>query len=147
MAPLDDDLDQVWKALANSDRRRILDLLREYERRGEGGMATGEMVMCFPGLSRFAVMQHLQVLEKANLVVTHRQGRMVFNHLNAVPIRAIYERWVSEFEGSWAGGLLNLKRELEDGDRSGAQTRGSKRGDSRRISELRPGKSQEARRG
>lgn len=108
-----DDLDPVWKALANPDRRRILDLLRESESRGEGGVATGTLVMEFPGLSRFAVMQHLEVLEASGLVVPRREGRMVLNYLNAVPIRAIYERWVSRFEGQWAGALLSLKRRLE----------------------------------
>lgn len=108
-----DDLDPVWKALANPDRRRILDLLRESENRGEGGVATGTLVMEFPGLSRFAVMQHLEVLEASGLVVPRREGRMVLNYLNAVPIRAIYERWVSRFEGQWAGALLSLKRRLE----------------------------------
>jgi len=89
------DLDPVWKALANSDRRAILDLLREAEIRGEGGLPTGEIVMAFPGLSRFAVMQHLGVLQAAELVVSRRHGRLVLNYLNAVPIQQIYERWVS----------------------------------------------------
>lgn len=110
-----DDLDPVWKALANADRRFILDLLRDAEHRGEAGTPTGEVVMAFPGLSRFAVMQHLEVLQQANLVVARREGRMVLNYLNAVPIRAIYERWVSRFEGQWAGALLSLKRRLEAG--------------------------------
>lgn len=113
MATHHDDLDAVWKALANPDRRSILDLLREAEHRGQAGTPTGELVMAFPGLSRFAVMQHLEVLQTANLVVARREGRMVLNYLNAVPIRAIYERWVSRFEGQWAGALLSLKRRLE----------------------------------
>lgn len=114
MAPISDELDPIWKALANADRRTILDLLREAEHRGEAGTPTGELVMAFPGLSRFAVMQHLEVLQAANLVVARREGRMVLNYLNAVPIRAIYERWVSRFEGQWAGALLSLKRRMEN---------------------------------
>lgn len=110
-----DNLDPVWKALANADRRSILDLLRDAEHRGEAGTPTGEVVMAFPALSRFAVMQHLEVLQRANLVVARREGRMVLNYLNAVPIRAIYERWVSRFEGQWAGALLSLKKRLEHG--------------------------------
>jgi DNA-binding transcriptional ArsR family regulator len=126
MTPPDDDLDPVWKALANPDRRRILDLLREAEHRGRGGLPTGEIVLQFPGVSRFAVMQHLEVLEHAGLVVPRRQGRLVLNHLNAVPIRAIYERWVSRFEGRWAGALLHLKRRLES--RPAAADRTTRRG-------------------
>lgn len=108
-----DDLDPVWRALANADRRRMLDLLRESEQSGQGGLATGEIVMAFPEVSRFAVMQHLGVLQKANLVVCRRAGRVKLNFLNAVPIRAIYERWVSQYEGQWAGALLSMKRRLE----------------------------------
>lgn len=108
-----DPLDVVWKALANRDRRRILDMLREAEQRGEGGVPTGEIALALGEVSRYAVMQHLRVLERANLVVTHKRGRMVLNHLNAVPIRQIYERWVSEFEGAWAGTLTDLKRRME----------------------------------
>lgn len=114
MVTMSDNLDPVWKALANPDRRTILDLLREAEHRGEAGTPTGELVMAFPGLSRFAVMQHLEVLQEANLVVARREGRMVLNYLNAVPIRAIHERWVSRFEGQWAGALLSLKRRMEN---------------------------------
>lgn len=111
--PGTDPLDVVWKALANGDRRRILDLLRDAEHRGDPGVPTGEIVLALGELSRYAVMQHLRVLEKANLIVPHRRGRLVLNHLNAVPIRQIYERWVSEFEGAWAGTLTDLKRRME----------------------------------
>jgi DNA-binding transcriptional ArsR family regulator len=129
-----DPLDPVWKALANTDRRRILDLLRDAERRGEGGIPTGEIVLTLGELSRYAVMQHLRVLERANLVVTHRRGRLVLNHLNAVPIRQIYERWVSEFEGAWAGTLTDLKRRIEgDGIGDGAAAKPRERANDERV--------------
>ena len=60
----DDPLDPVWKALANPFRRKILDLLREE------AMTTGDLAAAFPELSRYAVMQHLDVLEQAGLIVT-----------------------------------------------------------------------------
>lgn len=105
-----DDLDPVWKALADPTRREILDLLRERPR------ATSEIVERFPHLSRFGVMKHIEVLRQASLINTRVEGRRRVNSLNAVPIRRIYERWVSEFEGCWASGLLNLKRNLENED-------------------------------
>ncbi len=108
-----DSLDLIWKALANADRRRIVDMLRE------GPLATGEIVLAFPELSRFAVMQHLGVLEEAGLIVTQKEGRMVYNHLNVVPIQRIYERWVRPFEGLWAGALVSMKRTLEREQRRG----------------------------
>lgn len=83
--------------------------------------------MAFPELSRYAVMQHLGVLQRADLVVSHHEGRVRVNHLNAVPIRRIYERWVSRYEGHWAGALLALKSELEE-ERSPQRPRKSSSG-------------------
>ena len=100
--------DAVWRALASPLRRRILDLLTG------GPRTTGELAEAFPELSRFAVMQHLKVLEEAELVVPRRRGRQRFNHLNAVPIQRIYRRWVSRYTGRWADALVALKEELEE---------------------------------
>jgi DNA-binding transcriptional ArsR family regulator/uncharacterized protein YndB with AHSA1/START domain len=102
-----DQLDLVWKALSDPTRRGLLDLLRERPR------TTGELCSAFSDLSRFAVMKHLGVLERAGLVVERRQGRQCWHHLNAVPLRRIYERWVSEYASGWAGSLLELKRQAE----------------------------------
>jgi DNA-binding transcriptional ArsR family regulator len=90
------DLTPVWKALADPTRRRLLDLLRARPR------TTGELAARVP-LSRFAVMKHLGVLARARLVLVRRRGRERWNHLNAVPIRRIYERWLSPYEAR--GGL------------------------------------------
>jgi DNA-binding transcriptional ArsR family regulator/uncharacterized protein YndB with AHSA1/START domain len=101
-----EDLSQVWKALSDPTRRRVLDLLREQPR------TTGELSAEF-AVSRYAVMKHLNVLEKAGLIVVRRKGRQRWNHLNAVPLRRIYERWVSTYESHWAGTLLQIKRAAE----------------------------------
>jgi len=122
-----DDLEHVWKALANTVRREILDQLRE------GPLATGELVLFFPDISRFAVMQHLKVLEEAGLVVTKKEGRVKINHLNAVPIRMIYERWVSRYEGEWASALTGLKRSIEDDRRDKKRRRPFPKQDGERL--------------
>ncbi len=106
-----DALDPVWRALANPVRRRILDLLME------GPRTTGELATAFPALSRFAVMQHLKVLEEADLVLPRRQGRERHNHLNPVPIQRIYDRWVHRFMQPWTEALVGLKDEVESRDR------------------------------
>jgi DNA-binding transcriptional ArsR family regulator len=103
------DLDQIWKALSDETRRTILDFLRA------GPRTTTEIVEQFPKLSRFAVMKHLDVLRQAALVLTREEGRQRINSLNAVPIRAIYERWVSKYEGTWANALLRVKEVAERG--------------------------------
>lgn len=66
-----------------------------------------------PELSRFGVMKHLAVLREAGLVQSRDQGRSVVNSLNVIPIRLIYERWVSEYQDLWARRLTGLKRSLE----------------------------------
>lgn len=102
------ELDPVWKALSDPTRRTILDILRD------GPRTTTEIVERFPRLTRFAVMKHLDVLREAGLVQTRELGRQRMNSLNAVPIRRIYERWVSRFQELWSSELLRIKELAED---------------------------------
>ena len=97
----------MFRALASPHRRRILDLLRA------GPRTTGDLAGRLEGVSRYAAMQHLGVLEAAGLVVARREGRLRFNHLNAVPLRRAYERWVGRFAGEAAAGLLAVERLVE----------------------------------
>ena len=97
----------VWRALSSPVRRRMLDSLRR------GPRTTGELAEAFPLLSRFAVMQHLGVLEDTGLVVVRREGRHRYNYLNAVPLQQLYERWVSRYAGQAAGETLRVKRFVE----------------------------------
>ena len=102
-----DELDAVWKALSDSTRRSILDLLRH------GPRTTTQIVEAFPHLSRFGVMKHMDVLREAGLIHTREERRQRINSLNVVPIRQIYERWVGRFEGLWASHLLRIKKDAE----------------------------------
>jgi DNA-binding transcriptional ArsR family regulator len=102
-----DELDNVWKALSDSTRRAILDLLRQ------GPRTTTQIVEAFPHLSRFGVMKHIDVLREANLIHTREEGRQRINSLNVVPIRQIYERWMGPFEELWASHLLRIKEDAE----------------------------------
>ena len=104
-----DDLAPLWKALSDTTRREILDLLRERP------WTTGELAEAFPS-TRFAVMKHLEVLVEAGLVVSRKQGRERWNHLNALPLQRLYERWVRPYEAHWAAGLLRLKDLAEGGN-------------------------------
>ena len=58
-------------------------------------------------------MQHLKVLEVANLITTIRQGRQRHNYINPVPIQRIYDRWVSRYMQPWTDALTSLKDDLE----------------------------------
>lgn len=100
-------MDNVFAALANASRRRILDLLREHP-----GCSLQDLCDYFE-ISRIAVMKHLRVLEKALLVVSRKEGRQRQLYFNAVPIQMIYDRWTSEYSAYWASGLTRIKYRLE----------------------------------
>jgi DNA-binding transcriptional ArsR family regulator len=100
----------VFTALADPTRRDLLDQL--FASDGQSLSALEERLP----MSRFGVMKHLKVLEEANLVVTRRRGREKLHFLNPVPIRLVYERWVSKYAEPWVSGLTALKRELEEED-------------------------------
>lgn len=99
--------DAAFKALADGRRRRILDLLRGKER------TTGELCALFPELDRCTVMQHLRVLERADLVIVKRDGRLRWNYLNPLPIKAIHDRWISSYAAASVKLLERLKRDME----------------------------------
>lgn len=101
------DTSKVWKALSDPTRRKLLDLVRE------APQTTGDLVDHFDDIGRCAVMKHLGILEKANLIITKREGKFRWNHINAIPIQEIYERWVRKYEAQWATNLLQLKKLAE----------------------------------
>ena len=113
---MSNELDEVWKALSDPTRRSILDLLRD------GPRTTSEIVNTFPQMTRFGVMKHIDVLRDAGLIQTREEGRQRVNSLNAVPIRKIYERWVSRYQEFWADKLLRLDEDVTSrGSKSGSQ--------------------------
>lgn len=112
-----EDLEDVWRALSNPTRRAILDILRA------GPRTTGDLADEFPDLSRFAIMQHLGVLDEADLVIPRRDGRRRYNYLNPVPIQQIHDRWVSRYTRPWAEVLVDLRDELEAESESDARPR------------------------
>ena len=101
-------MDEVFKALADPTRRQLLDRL--FKQDGQTLTALEEDLP----MTRFGVMKHLRQLEEAGLVVTRRRGREKLHYLNPVPIRLVYERWVSKYAEPWVSGLTGLKRELEE---------------------------------
>lgn len=98
--------DEIFKALANSTRRRLLDALRG------APQTTGSLCEIFEGMDRCTVMQHLKVLESAGLVVVVREGRERWNHLNALPIQQIHDRWISQYANHAMSVLGALQSEL-----------------------------------
>jgi uncharacterized protein YndB with AHSA1/START domain/DNA-binding transcriptional ArsR family regulator len=101
-------MDEVFRALADPTRRRLLDKLFKQD-----GQTLSALEQRLP-MTRFGVMKHLRVLESAGLVVTRRRGREKLHFLNAVPIRLVHDRWVSKYAEPWAAALSDLKHKLED---------------------------------
>ena len=100
--------EEVFRALADTSRRALLDALRERD-----GQALSELEEELPGMTRFGVMKHLRVLADAGLLTTRRDGRRKIHYLNAVPIRLIHDRWISRYAEPWAAALSDLKTRLE----------------------------------
>ncbi len=106
----DENMDPIFKALADPSRRQILDLLK-----AQPGLNVADLTEHF-SFSRFAVMKHLRVLEGANLVVSRREGRSRQLFLNAIPIQTVHDRWMSSFSAHWASSLTQFKAQLEQGE-------------------------------
>ena len=100
-------MEAVFKALADSTRRRLLDRLR-----ARNGQTLNELC-AGTDMTRQAVTKHLDILEAANLVVTEKRGRERLHYLNPVPIHDIAERWIDKFEHGRLGALSDLKKKLE----------------------------------
>ncbi len=103
----DDKNDKIFKALAASSRRAMLDILKDQPQ------TTGDLCARFPGLDRCTVMQHLKVLEAADLVIVKRQGRERWNYLNPLPIKDIHDRWIGPYAAHAVNLLGRLKGDLE----------------------------------
>lgn len=100
-------MDAVFKALADSTRRQLLDSLH-----ARNGQTLNEMCEGL-AMSRQAVTKHLRILEDANLVAVKKDGREKRHFINPVPINDISERWIGKFERGRLRALSELKRNLE----------------------------------
>jgi DNA-binding transcriptional ArsR family regulator len=105
--------DALFKALGHRARRSILDALKTAPR------TTGMLCDLMPELDRCTVMQHLRVLEDVGLIVVERRGRERWNHLDALPIHAIHERWIGPYAAYAASMLRRLKRTSERSGNTG----------------------------
>jgi DNA-binding transcriptional ArsR family regulator/uncharacterized protein YndB with AHSA1/START domain len=101
-------VDLVFKALADPNRRKLLDRL--YKRDGQ---TLTELCLRMP-MTRFGIMKHLRLLEEAGLIATRMQGREKLHFLNPVPLRLIHDRWTSKYAGPFTRALGALKRRMEE---------------------------------
>lgn len=100
-------MDDLFDALAHPIRRELLDRLRERD-----GQTLTELEQNQP-VTRFGVMKHLAILERAHLIVTRKVGREKFHYLNPFPIQEMADRWISRFSAPFARTLQDLARTAE----------------------------------
>jgi DNA-binding transcriptional ArsR family regulator len=101
--------DRIFKALAAPVRRAMLDALKDEPQ------TTSALCARFADLDRCTVMQHLKVLEEADLVIARREGRERWNYLNVLPIKHIHDRWIGPY-AMHAVAILDRLKGNQEGD-------------------------------
>jgi DNA-binding transcriptional ArsR family regulator len=86
-------IDPVLQALADPTRRQIV------ERLGEGPATVKQLAQPLP-MSLAAVMQHLQVLERAGLVTSEKRGRTRVCELDVARLDSLDE-WIAARKRTW----------------------------------------------
>jgi DNA-binding transcriptional ArsR family regulator len=107
----DTENDRIFKALAHHRRRALLDALKD------DPQTTGALCDRFGDVDRCTVMQHLKVLEEAELIIVRREGRERWNYLNVLPIKQIHDRWIGQYATHAVDLLARMKSDLEGADR------------------------------
>jgi DNA-binding transcriptional ArsR family regulator len=102
---------QVFAAVSNPERRKILDLLRAGER------PAGELVAAFPDLPQPAISRHLRILREAGLVSVIPRSQQRIYSLDPRRLREL-DAWVSSYRQFWSDHLELLEAHL---DRSGSK--------------------------
>ena len=118
-----DEVDEVWAAVADPTRRRLLDVLLAH------GEATATTLAGELPVTRQAVAKHLAVLERAGLVEGRRQGREVRYAVRPERLDAA-TRWLAEVAAQWDQRLATIKRlaeaaALQPGDPSTTRPKGN----------------------
>jgi uncharacterized protein YndB with AHSA1/START domain/DNA-binding MarR family transcriptional regulator len=101
-------VDEVFKALADPQRRKLLDRLFKRD-----GQTLSELCERMP-MTRFGVMKHLRTLEEAGLVTSRMHGREKLHFLNPMPIRLIFDRWTSKYAEPFTRAMSAIKHTLEE---------------------------------
>lgn len=100
----EDRYDRILKALGHSNRRAILDLIKD------NPMTTSQLCNLLSNLDRCTVMQHLNVLKSADLIIVKHEGKFRWNYINLLPIKEIHDRWICQYSVSTLDTLSCKKR-------------------------------------
>jgi DNA-binding transcriptional ArsR family regulator/uncharacterized protein YndB with AHSA1/START domain len=103
-------MDDIFKALADPGRRRLLDSLN-----ARNGQNLNDLCAVMD-MTRQSVTKHLEILEAAHLIVVRRQGRERLHYLNAAPIHDVADRWIGQYHQERVRALADLRDALEFSD-------------------------------
>jgi DNA-binding transcriptional ArsR family regulator len=106
---LPDPSDDLFKALADPTRRRILDLLQE-----RGALTVGELATAFPELVSSGISKHLMTLRAVGLVAARRRGRQQVYRLQPQVLADAMAPWLARYEPYWSDALERLRRLAEE---------------------------------
>lgn len=81
---------ETFKALSDSTRREILDLLKK------GSMSAGEICSHFD-MTGATVSHHLNILKHANLITDQKQGKYIYYELNLSVFEEVIH-WFQSFK-------------------------------------------------
>jgi len=84
-------LNEIFKALADPTRRKILKMLREKD------LSAGEIAEHFD-MTKPSISHHLNMLKQANLVLSEKQGQNIYYSLNMTVFQEIIQ-WIFDFQG------------------------------------------------
>ncbi|HEY0535664.1 MAG TPA: metalloregulator ArsR/SmtB family transcription factor [Actinoplanes sp.] len=96
--------DDLFRALADPTRRRILDLLADH-----GSATVGELAAQFPDLVSSGISKHLMALRAAGLVIATKQGRNQIYAIDADAMEQALRPWLAKYEAYWTGALTRLR--------------------------------------
>jgi DNA-binding transcriptional ArsR family regulator len=103
--------DALFRTLADSTRRQILDLLAE-----RGPLSVGQLAARFPNLVQSGISKHLMSLRAAGLVSATRQGRQQIYQVEPDALVAELAPWIAKYERYWSAALERLRDLAQDGD-------------------------------
>lgn len=88
----------VFKALADPTRRKILDELAEHQGQTLFEICSRLTAKHQLTMTRQAISQHLDLLEDAGLIATRREGRYKFHDLRTEALTSLLDRWIGQPE-------------------------------------------------
>jgi len=103
--------DSLFRTLADSTRRQILDLLAE-----QGPLSVSELAAQFPDLVTSGISKHLMSLRAAGLVSAERQGRLQIYRLEPDALVADLTPWIAKCEQYWSAALERLRNVSQESD-------------------------------